>query len=103
MGNRPATEFVASLGPRVLNDRGQVKVNPTLQLVAFPNIFALGDAIEWDEQKQLAKYQKHADIVVANVLSYLKGITPSKKYTGSPELIVVTNGKVMQFLSYSDE
>ncbi|KAI0315262.1 FAD/NAD-P-binding domain-containing protein [Amylostereum chailletii] len=93
VGNRPATEFLASLGSEVLNERGQIRVKPTLQLKGHPEIFALGDAIDWDEQKQLAKYQKHGEIVAANVLAYLKGVTPSKEYTGSPELIIITNGK----------
>jgi len=92
-GNRPATEFVASLGSSVLNERGQIKVRPTLQLESFNGIFAAGDVIDWDEQKQVAKYAKHAEVVVANVLSYLTGAAASKEYKGSVELIVVTNGK----------
>ncbi|THH12799.1 hypothetical protein EW146_g7352 [Bondarzewia mesenterica] len=92
-GNRPATEFVSSLGSDVLNERGQIKVKTTLQLRSFSYIFAAGDAIEWDEQKQLAKYAKHGDVVVANVLSYLAHTAPSAEYKGNPELIVITNGK----------
>lgn len=53
-GCRPATSFLTSLEPNILNPNGQIKVNPYLQLVdpAFSNVFACGDAIDWAEQKQ---------------------------------------------------
>lgn len=53
-GCRPATSFLTSLEPSILNTHGQIKVNAHLQLVnpAFSNIFACGDAIDWSEQKQ---------------------------------------------------
>jgi len=78
----------------VLNERRQIKVKPTLQLQSYPSVFAAGDVIEWDEQKQVAKYAKHAEIVVANVLSLVHGLTPVKEYKGSPEVLIISNGKV---------
>ncbi|KAI0068109.1 FAD/NAD-P-binding domain-containing protein [Artomyces pyxidatus] len=92
-GGRPATEFLAPLGPDVLNEHGQIRVKPTLQLQSFPNIYAGGDATDWKEQKQIAKYDAHATVIVANVLTQLAGGTPSKVYKGSYELILITNGR----------
>ncbi|KAI0064298.1 FAD/NAD(P)-binding domain-containing protein [Artomyces pyxidatus] len=92
-GSHPATEFIASLGSGVLTERGLVRVEPTLQVRGHKNIFAAGDVIEWDEQKQVAKAPKHGEVVVANVLSYLSGTRPGKEYKGQPELIIITNGK----------
>ena len=92
VGGRPATGFIASLGADTLNERGQVHVKPTLQLQGHANIFAAGDAIEWEEQKMMAKYPKHADVVVTNVVSYLKNGTTPRQYAGQSELIVLTNG-----------
>ncbi|TFY70545.1 hypothetical protein EVG20_g2450 [Dentipellis fragilis] len=92
-GARPATEFITSLGSDVLTSQGNVKVLPSLQLRSYPNIFAAGDVIDVDEQKQLAKTPAHAGVIVANVLSILSGGSATKEYKGSPELILITNGK----------
>ncbi|EIW87029.1 FAD/NAD(P)-binding domain-containing protein [Coniophora puteana RWD-64-598 SS2] len=93
-GPRPNTDFIASLGGDILNNQGYVKVKPTLQLSGHDNVFAAGDIIEWKEQKQAAKTGSHAAIVAANVLSLLGGSTSAlKSYKGSPELILVTNGR----------
>ncbi|KAF7339304.1 FAD/NAD(P)-binding domain-containing protein [Mycena sanguinolenta] len=92
-GPRPNTAFVAtSLGRDTLDERGQIKVNPTLQLPKHPDIFAIGDAINYVEQKQVMKAMAHASIVVGNIVAHLSG-KPLKPYKGSSEMIVVTNGK----------
>ena len=95
MGPRPNTTFIASsLEPATLTDSGYVKVTSKLQLPTYPSIFAGGDIIDWPEQKQAGKTRGHASVVVPNVLSFLADQEPSKHYKGSPEMIVVTNGKV---------
>jgi NADH dehydrogenase FAD-containing subunit len=78
----------------VLNPRGQIRVENTFQLKSHSNIYAIGDAIDWQEQKQAAKAPKHAQIAAANVLSQINGGDAKKSYTGQPELISITNGKV---------
>lgn len=50
--------------------------------------------IDWQEQKQAAKAAKHAQITAANILAQVNGSDPKKNYTGQPELIIITNGKV---------
>ena len=78
----------------------RVKVTPKLQLPSHPSIFVAGDIIDWPEQHQTAKTAGHADVVTANVLSYIADKPLTKEYKGSPEIIVVTFGKVrFAFLS----
>ncbi|KIK60294.1 hypothetical protein GYMLUDRAFT_43589 [Collybiopsis luxurians FD-317 M1] len=93
-GNKPNTAY---LPPDFLSTAGTVKVLPTLQLPSHSNIFAVGDLIEWDEQKTSAKAQLgHAPVVSRNIELFLKGSDLSKvgkKYTGSLEMILVTNGR----------
>jgi NADH dehydrogenase FAD-containing subunit len=92
-GPRPNTAFVArSLGPDVLDERSQIKVNATLQLPKYPDIFALGDAINTVEQKQVMKASAHAAIVAGNIVAHLSGKS-LKPYKGSTEIIIITNGK----------
>ncbi|KAI0301617.1 FAD/NAD-P-binding domain-containing protein [Multifurca ochricompacta] len=92
-GSRPGTGFIKSLGSGVLNARGQIKIRPTFQLESYSNIYAIGDVVDWAEQKQAAKAPKHAQIAAANILAQLSGGAPKKTYTGQPELIIITNGK----------
>lgn len=93
-GGKPNSEFIATLGPNVLDASGYVKVTDTLQVEGHPDVFAVGDIISYKEQKQLAKTPGHASIIVANILTLIRGSAAKKKYTGTFEAIVVTNGKV---------
>ncbi|KAH9960643.1 FAD/NAD-P-binding domain-containing protein [Russula dissimulans] len=92
-GSCPATEFVKSLGSDVLNERGQIKIEKTFQLRSHPNIYAIGDVIDWTEEKQAAKTAKHAQIAAANIVAQLSGGIPTKTYAGQPEIIIISNGK----------
>jgi NADH dehydrogenase FAD-containing subunit len=78
----------------VLTPRGQIKIENTFQLKSHPNIYAIGDVIDFDEQKQAAKAPKHAQIAAANILAQISGGDAKKTYSGQPELIIITNGKV---------
>ncbi|KAF9454136.1 FAD/NAD(P)-binding domain-containing protein [Macrolepiota fuliginosa MF-IS2] len=92
-GQRFNTDFIAaSLGEDVVSKQGLVKIQPTFQVVNRKDIFAIGDIIDWNEQKQLAKANKHADLAAKNICGYLAG-TPLRAYKGEPEMIVVTNGR----------
>ncbi|KAF8962332.1 hypothetical protein BDZ97DRAFT_1825661 [Flammula alnicola] len=93
-GGRPNTSLLKFLRPLVLTDRGYVKVMSTLQVDSHPNIFALGDIIDWPEAKQLTKISiGHAPVIIANVMSYLEGKAPKKLYTKSTEILAISNGR----------
>jgi NADH dehydrogenase FAD-containing subunit len=66
-----------------------------MQVVNHPRVFAAGDVVEWNEQKQIPKGQAHAAVIKENVLILL-GLSTKKPatYKGSAEMIILTNGKV---------
>ncbi|KAF8517270.1 FAD/NAD-binding domain-containing protein [Hysterangium stoloniferum] len=94
-GSAPNNEWIgSSLGADVLAKSGYVNVKPTLQVNGYNNIFALGDMIEWKEQKQIGKIAYgHLPIVVANVGDVANGATPKKVYKGSMEMIFISIGR----------
>jgi len=93
-GSRPNTSYLSSLDNNVLTTSGNVKVLPTLQVVNHPGIYAIGDIIDWKEQKQAGKAPGHAAVVAANILSYIAGAPQTKVYKGFfAEMIVIPIGK----------
>ncbi|KAF8154820.1 hypothetical protein B0H34DRAFT_538842 [Crassisporium funariophilum] len=91
-GPRPNSSFV-TLAPGTLSESGHVRVSSTMQVFKYPRIFAGGDVIEWDEQKQVTKYSLHASVIAQNVMAVLNKKQPSALYHGNYELISITNGK----------
>lgn len=88
---------------------GNVRVAPSLNVkfvggVVAENIFAIGDIIEWPEQKMIAKAGKHVDVVKANILAALERDearkegravkVQGKEYGGFFEIILITFGPV---------
>ncbi|KAI0329006.1 FAD/NAD-P-binding domain-containing protein [Cubamyces sp. BRFM 1775] len=92
-GSRPNTGFILSLGEGVLTRNGTVRVNEHLEVLGHPGVFAAGDIIEWNEQKQAAKANTHAAVVAANVVSFLEGKPYKKVYKGSYEMILIPLGR----------
>ncbi|KAF9002191.1 FAD/NAD(P)-binding domain-containing protein [Cyathus striatus] len=93
-GTKPNTDLiVSSLGQDVVTANNLINVRPTMQLVGHEEIFAMGDAVDLPEQKQLVKAAAHAEVIIANVLLLLRGQAPTKVYKGSKELIVIPIGR----------
>jgi len=93
-GGRPNTSFIKTLGSDVLSTAGYVRVKRTLQLDNHPRIFAMGDIIDWKEEKQAFKAMGHVPIVVNNVMALINDKSKFKEYKGAYEIIALTNGKV---------
>lgn len=64
-------------------------------------MFAAGDIVDWPEEKQFGKTVGQAAVVAENIISYLASKPLRKEYTGSPEAIILTNGKVWVSASFS--
>jgi NADH dehydrogenase FAD-containing subunit len=91
-GPKPNTSFV-TLAPIAISETKHIRVASTLQVFNYPRIFAGGDAIEWDEQKQVGKYADHASVIAANIVTLLKKKQPGALYHGQYEMIFLSNGK----------
>jgi|SRR5690554_2754394 len=79
------------------NEEGWVDVDKhTLQHKKFSNVFSLGDCSSLPTSKTGAAIRKQAPVLVANLLSYLKGSELKAKYDGYTSCPLVTGyGKVI--------
>ncbi|KAF9521810.1 hypothetical protein CPB83DRAFT_865217 [Crepidotus variabilis] len=92
-GGRPNTNYLRFLRPSILTPSGHIKVHSTLQVKSHPNIFALGDIVDWPEVKTLSKITfGQSAVVIGNVSSFIKGKTLKKIYKGTSEVLAVSNG-----------
>lgn len=76
---------------------GFIEVDPiTLRHARFPNIFALGDAINTTNAKTAAAARKQAPIVAVNALAVLEGRDPPARYDGYGSCpLTVERGKIV--------
>ncbi|KAH7311186.1 FAD/NAD(P)-binding domain-containing protein [Rhizoctonia solani] len=94
-GGRPNTAVVSTLDKSVLTPKGTVSVTPELNVKlasGAQNVWAIGDIIDWPEQKMVFKASTgHAPLVAENIIASIKGGKP-KSYQGKPEMILITLG-----------
>ncbi|KAJ1310822.1 hypothetical protein OPQ81_009341 [Rhizoctonia solani] len=94
-GGRPNTSVVSTLDSSVLTTKGTVLVTPELNVKLASgarNIWAVGDIIEWNEQKMVFKASMgHAPLVAENIIASING-GKLKSYQGKPEMILITLG-----------
>ncbi|KAK2462569.1 hypothetical protein APHAL10511_005412 [Amanita phalloides] len=93
-GGKVNTDFITTLGDNVLWSSSKcVRIDPAFRLFRHKRIFAAGDVIEWEEQKQLIKALNHAEMVAKNVISVARREDPRMIYKGSAEVISLSMGK----------
>ncbi|KAF8741528.1 Pyridine nucleotide-disulfide oxidoreductase, partial [Rhizoctonia solani] len=94
-GGRPNTAVVSTLDSSVVTKSGTVLVTPELRVKLSSgahNVWAIGDIIEWPEQKMVFKASTgHAPTVAKNILASVQG-GKEAQYEGKPEMIFVTLG-----------
>lgn len=97
VGGKPNTEYMKKYMSSVLNNKGQIKVKPTLQVVGCQNIFALGDITDLDENKMAwhindqVRKAKHNIINILNNQSYK--LISYKPKTGNPMMAVTIGSR----------
>jgi hypothetical protein len=74
-------------------------MQPTLQLESHSSIWAVGDILDFPEGKRAAKAKGQFSVLIPNLLAFLRDRDArlTKKYTPSPENIILTNGAVRLF------
>ncbi|KAG8972930.1 hypothetical protein FRB90_010091 [Tulasnella sp. 427] len=90
-GGHRNTGYLKSFDSTILTPEGNVRVLPSLRVPlnsGKTNVYAAGDVIDWNEQKQLAKVPGHVPIVVANILASIEG-KPAPKTYGGPMMEVM--------------
>lgn len=92
-GGKMNTDFIKTLGENVLWSNGCVRINPVFQMIYNKRIYAAGDVIEWEEQKQYVKALTHADMIARNVIDTIKREDATHIYRGSKESISLTLGE----------
>jgi len=71
-GGKVNSQVLEKLVPTLISRNG-VKVEPTLQLPGYKNIYVIGDLADLPEQKQAMKAPNHAAIASKNVLASING------------------------------
>ncbi|KAK9468096.1 hypothetical protein V1512DRAFT_127772 [Lipomyces arxii] len=75
------------------NEKGFVKVKPTLQLTEDDSIFAIGDITDMPDAKTGFKTQQAIPVAYANIMALLKEKTLNKQYIPQPESVALQMGK----------
>ncbi|KAG9044217.1 hypothetical protein FS837_008612 [Tulasnella sp. UAMH 9824] len=94
-GGHRNTEFLKSFDSTIITTGGNVRVLPTLRVPLTSgktNVYAVGDVIDWAEQKQVAKVPGHVAVAVPNILAAIKNQQPPKVYKGGIEGILLPAG-----------
>ncbi|PFH45970.1 hypothetical protein AMATHDRAFT_157112 [Amanita thiersii Skay4041] len=95
------TEFIGTLGEGTLWSSKCVRIDTAFRLLHHKRIFAAGDVIEWEEQKQLCKAYTHAEMVSKNVMAALRKEDPAAIYKGSAEIMCLSMGQTGGTTYYS--
>ncbi|MGL5819009.1 MAG: FAD-dependent oxidoreductase [Phycicoccus sp.] len=71
----------AVVGDHAVDERGHIRVDPTLRVDGHTRVFAVGDATDLPEQKLVVTAQRHAAVVAHNVGRVLAGRAPDRVWT----------------------
>lgn len=87
-------ELVRTLPGQINPNNGFIRVQSTLQLQDYPNIFAVGDIADTGAHKAARPGAAQAAAVAKNIRALIDGSRPTEKYSVSPAGIHLTLGLV---------
>ena len=82
---KPNSDFLKSFGSDILDERGYVKVRPTMQFEKSDHLFSCGDVCNYGT-KTLMAVATQAPVVVKNIVALIN--KTKLKNAGSPPLII---------------
>jgi NADH dehydrogenase FAD-containing subunit len=65
--------FMTGFPASIYSEKGALKVNGSLQLVGFPNVFAGGDINDVPEEKTAQNAERHAKLIARNIERRMQG------------------------------
>jgi NADH dehydrogenase FAD-containing subunit len=85
------SEPIRELSPALLDEKGQIKVRPTLQLDGkYDNIFSLGDVASTGSPKMVFYVNNQAPIVAKNIISLIRG-KKLKEYAAEKDCAIMVS------------
>jgi apoptosis-inducing factor 2 len=100
-GISPNSEFMKKNFKAHLTKKGNIKVNKYLQLKENEKIFVAGDVTDIKEEKTAQNAEKHADIVIKNLIN-LENKSSLIPYTSKKSPFVISLGKYNGILEYKN-
>lgn len=94
-GGHRNTDFLKSFDSTIVTPQGNIRILPSFRVPLSngnTNVYAVGDVIDWAEQKQVAKVAGHVAVIVPNILAAIKNQQPPKVYKGGIEGIILPAG-----------
>ena len=101
VGIVPNYKFMKKNFSKVLDSRGQIRVNDYLQVKGQKNIFAAGDVVSVSEEKTAQNAERQAAVVVRNIraLESGKGLV---SYVSKRTLLVISLGRYDGVIEYGN-
>lgn len=91
-GAQTASGYLRANYGDILNDLGQVAVDPYMRVKGAPGVYAVGDITDVNESKRADAARAHARVVVANIKAEIAGKKPNTTYQPGKMWIVLPLG-----------
>tara|TARA_Y100000310_G_scaffold70474_1_gene66159 strand:+ start:18776 stop:19813 length:1038 start_codon:yes stop_codon:yes gene_type:complete len=101
IGIKPNSECLKGSCSKSLDKKSCLCVNKYLQVKDLQNVFAAGDITNIEEEKLAQNAEKHAEIVVNNIIA-LENSKELTEYKPKPRIMVISLGKKNGILVYKN-